>query len=188
MREFSLKDSCFEVPSTLGLSFCWANLCDQELASQVCFQEQFLRFFRYMLENLQSRECGKNWQQPLPLSLSLRAGAIKFYVLSVASLAEAVLASVAETRKYTKLPKEVHHRTFGKVLEAWKYSGAPQRDIAPFWDDLQLIKKYRDYVHLGRASVEPDSYWQDINASERSILSACDRVMQCLAAICDSPS
>ena len=73
MARFSLRVTDFDVPTVGLLIFGWAGLENNEIVSQLCFQEQFLSFFRYLITNLQSTSQEHPDWSPMPLSLSLRA-------------------------------------------------------------------------------------------------------------------
>ena len=109
-------------------------------------------------------------------ALSICAGAIKSYGLLTASIAEGALAALGEERNLGNRQGELFQRTFGRLLDAWKENNLPRSEVAIIWDDMQLLKSYRNAVHLNRAA-EHVGGWQDILDNEKSILAAADRVI-----------
>jgi hypothetical protein len=181
MANFSLKETDFEVPAVGVLIFGWAGLDDSEIMSQLCFQQQFLSFFRYLIMNLQSTPQERPNLQPQPLSLSLRAGALKAYVQSAVSIIEGALAELGVIRGLGERDF-LHRKTFGALLDLWK--GASE-ELVPIWKQLQLLKTYRNFVHLGNAAANADSYWKDLLNRESDLLGACDEVILWLSSKCD---
>ena len=176
MRIFSLRDSEFEIRPIHHLELEWAGVANQELARQIGFQIQFSQFFRHLLENLQSAPVEHPDWQPVPLSLSLRAGAIRTFVLLTVSIAEAALAALGEERGLGRKPNEIFDRTFGQLLNAWRHEGQPRPEIAEIWDNLQLLKDVRNYIHLPKAAGNDAAHWREILAREQEIVAACEAV------------
>lgn len=184
MRRFTLREPDFDIPQTVGLSFRWSGI-DSELANQLAFQEQFLRFFRHLLENLQSVPSDSPGWNPLPLSLSLRGGAIKAYVQLAVSVAEGALAGLAESLNLGRNGEDLRKLAFGALLDRWSTNNVPREEVRMIWEELQLLKRHRNFIHLGNAAGSEDAYWKEIIDSEAGILMFADRVTQHLAAICD---
>lgn len=152
------------------------------MVSQLAYQEQFLRFFRFVLENLQSTPAeNPNWA-PRALSLSLRAGAIKAYVQLAGSIIEGALAAQA-ARIGIDQAERLYRKPLGPLLRAWMRDGAPRPELAAIWDDLQMLKRYRNFIHLGNAAENPDAYWQEVVGAEEALLGAADRAIEHLSTI-----
>lgn len=61
----------------------------------------------------------------------------------------------------------------------------PREEVRMIWEELQLLKRHRNFIHLGNAAGSEDAYWKEIIDSEARILMSADKVIQHLAAICD---
>lgn len=181
-RIFSLANPQFEIPETCGLQFSWASL-DGEIGLQVAFQEQFLCFYRYLYENLQSTPKTDPNQGPYKLSLSLRAGALKIYILAACSIIEGVLAELAAMRDLGD-QEELHRLSFGRLLQKFERERAVLDEFQPIWGHLKLLKKYRNFVHLGNAAKSEQAYWRDILDQEANLLDACDESIRWLSDKC----
>ncbi|MGD9598801.1 MAG: hypothetical protein AB7V24_10280 [Steroidobacteraceae bacterium] len=167
---------------TGGLMFRWSGI-DNEMTVQLAYQEQFLRFFRHLLENLQHSSVENPAWASMPLSLSLRAGAIKAYVQCVVSILEGALAA-AGARVGLPGANNFHRMAYGQLLGAWARDNQPRPEVAAIWDDLQLLKKCRNFIHLGNAAANDDAYWQSIVESEQDLLQAADRAIAHVSALC----
>jgi hypothetical protein len=183
MRRFTLRNSDYEVPKAGLLLFRWGAL-DMRIANQLAFEEQFLNFQRHLLENLQSSPTENPDRPSRPLSLSLRAGAIKSYVVFASSIIEGALAAWGENVVLTKNPGSLYKKTLGGLLNAWEVDGQPREEVQPIWDHLQLLKNHRNFIHLGNAANDPAAYWQEIIDNEAELLSAVDNVINYLSGQC----
>ena len=182
-RIFSLANQTFDVPAAGGLQFGWAEL-PNDIGVQIAFQQQFLEFFRFLYSNLQSVPEQNPNLAPMQLSLSLRAGALKTYVLAAVSIMEGAIAEMAADRQLGA--REVLHRyPFGRLLGVLGDSAPVRQEFDPIWGRLQLLKQYRNFVHLGNAAQNPQAYWQDVLNNEAALLEACDTVIQWLSAKCN---
>lgn len=182
-RFFSLANPEFEIPPVNHLEMEWAGAAHGDLARQIGFQDQFRQLFRHVFLNLQSVPSESPDWSPRPLSLSVRAGAVKTYVLLSVSIAEGALAALGEERQLGRREGRLFQMTFGELLRAWEEDGRPRPEITGIWDDMQLLKRYRNYVHLNRAAQE-EATWQGILENEQNILAACDRVVNRLRTLC----
>ncbi|MGO1003241.1 hypothetical protein [Lysobacter sp. CA196] len=184
MRRYSLNNPDFDISPIHQLELEWAGAAHQALARQLGFQVQFAQFFKHLLENLQSVPVDHPDWQPMGLSLSVRSGAIRTYVLLAVSIAEAALAALGEERGYGRRPNELYARTFGGLLKAWEDNGQPRPEIANIWDQLQVLKAVRNYIHLPNAADADDAHWREILARQNEILVACDTVIDHLRDLC----
>lgn len=184
MRKFSLRNPDFEIPSSGGLIFRWAGL-DMEIANQLAFEEQYLRFHKHLLENLQSVPSESPDFNPSPLSLSIRAGAIKSYIIFATSLLEGALAALGERRGFAREPGSLYKKTFGGLLTIWKDGEIPKHEVAPIWAQLQLLKEYRNFIHLGNAAANEKAYWQQILDRENELLVAVDVSIEHMVTQCN---
>lgn len=184
MRIFSLRQPRYEIPPAVCFVFRWAGL-PIEIAQQLAFEEQYLQFQKYLLLNLQSVLQEKpNWV-PMSLSLSLRAGAVKAYVVFAASIVEGALAAWGEKIGLAG-QGQLLSKPLGAVLRAWEADdGQPRAEISPIWAQLQLIKTYRNFVHMGRAAADAEAYWVNILAQEVALLSAVDDTLAHLSRNCN---
>ena len=169
MRAFSLRDPNFEVAPHMGFLFRWGGAVRHDVAIQLAYQEQYLEFQRHLLGNLQSTSSENPEWRPLALSLSLRAGAIKTYVISAVAIIEGALAGFGAARRISDNPDGLYELTFGQLLGRWSNNGEPRSEIEPIWADLRLLRTYRNHVHLARAA-DDEAYWQDIVAREQERL------------------
>lgn len=185
MRIFSLRNDRAEIQPAVVAVFRWAAL-DTEIAHQIGFEEQYLHFHKYLLENLQSVPQENPHYTPRIISLSLRAGAVKAYIIFACSIIEGVLANWGKVLEISNQPEMLSKKPFGALLKAWCVDkDQPRREIAAIWDDLNLLLEYRNFIHLGKAVASERAYWQDILNKEDQLLSAVDR---CLGHLADSCS
>ena len=183
-RVFSLRNPHFEIPAQATLAAGWPTL-QFEIREQIAYQEQFLKFFRHLFENLQSvPEERPNWN-PWGISLSLRAGAIKVYVLGAVSIIEGALAELAVTRGLGTR-EALHKRSFGQLLEIAERVPSVRAELEPIWTSLRFLKKYRNFIHVGNAANDSDAYWREILNNEVALFQACDTVISWIAAKCAS--
>ena len=54
--------------------------------------------------------------------------------------------------------------------------GQPRPEIAEIWDNLQLLKDVRNYIHLPKAAGNDAAHWREILAREQEIVAACEAV------------
>ncbi len=182
-RIFSLANPEFEIPSISHLELEWAGAAQEDLARQIGFQDQFRRLYRHIFLSLQSVPAENPDWNPRPLALSVRAGAIKTYVLLSVSIAEGALAALGEERNLGRRNGDLFQRTFGSLLAAWEENGQPRPEVADVWEDMQLLRRYRNYVHLNRAAQE-QAEWQEILENEQRIFVAADNVVNHLRNLC----
>lgn len=184
MRIFSLRNDHNDIRHAGVAAFRWGAL-DPEIAHQIGFEEQYLEFHRYLLENLQSVPEENPHYAPRPISLSLRAGAIKAYVVFACSIIEGVLANWGKHLAISNRPDQLSNKPFGGLLKAWCVEEKPRDEIAPIWNELNLLLEYRNFVHLGRAVANDNAYWQNILDREQELLSAVDQCLAHLSDCCD---
>lgn len=184
MRTFTLNNPNFDIPASGGLLFRWAGL-DMEIAHQLAFEEQYLQFQRHLLENLQSIPAGNTTYKPSKLSLSVRAGAVKSYIVFACSIIEGALAAWGESLGLTSSPGSLYKQTLGGLLRSWECGGKPRSEVAPIWGHLQLLREYRNFIHLARAASSPDAYWQQILDREVELLRAVDESIEYLSSHCN---
>ena len=167
-RIFSLAEPVFDIPMVNHLELEWAGAAHEELARQIGFQDQFRQLYRHIFMSLQSVPQENSDWRPRPLALSARAGAIKTYVLLTVSIAEGALAALGEERQLGRREGELSENIC-QLLDAWQVDDQPRLEVAGIWDDLQLLKTYRNIVHLNRAA-QHRATWQEILERENEIL------------------
>ena len=180
-RSYSLRQPEHEVTSADVYIFSWGDLEDADVVSHLCFQNQFLDFFRYVIDNLQSRPINSPNASPMPLKYALRAGALKAYVQLAVSILEGALAELAVKRDPEKRSK-LHKLSFGALLQFWYEQS---KELEPIRTELDLLNKYRNFVHLANAAANDESYWKDIIENEASLLAACDKAIKWVSDKCD---
>lgn len=183
MRKFSLTNDKYEISEAIGSLFDW-DMLDTEVAHQIGFEEQYLQFHRYLLENLCSVPVEHPEYHPRQIDLSLRAGAIKAYIVLACSIIEAVLASWAKQIGLSNNVDRLMRLPFGALLDLWSMNGEPRLEIAPIWGHLNLLLQYRNFIHLGRAITDQSAYWKNILDRERDLLSAVDMSLNYLSSQC----
>jgi hypothetical protein len=180
-RIFSIRRIPFTVPHAQSFHFTWLPAFDWEVGVQLSYQQQFLEFFRFLIHNIESvPEKNQDWA-PLALSLSLRAGAVKTYVIAAASMVEGVLLEILFRRKMLERDSATR-MTFGRVLDVIDKNAELKAEFADVWDRLQLLKQYRNFVHLANAAKNEQAYWMDVANREQELFNACDSVIAWLEA------
>ena len=176
MRRFSLDPPEHAVPGASVYRDRWVNVRDLAVRSVISVEHQYLDFHRYLLSGLRHTSA-EFPADPIPIGLSVRAGAIKTTLFLGASIAEAALRAHAERRGY-QLPPNRKHRTMGKVLEAWCTApDVPQPELAPIWNDLRELHDIRNNVHLYKAVQDGTSFY-DFLDSEAHALTRIDVVLR----------
>jgi hypothetical protein len=177
-RYFTLDPAQYQIPSIDGLRWEWRHVPDNAARNVIAVEAQYLDFHRYLLGSLRHRDVAGGGM-PMPLGLSVRAGALKSATLIGASIAEAALRSHAEKRGYP-LPPNPRHRTFGKVLGAWQEDDdTPRTEIAPIWQQLQALHSGRNNVHLYGAIEQGGDFYAVLQSETRSLDDA-DQVLAVL--------
>lgn len=182
-RIFTLENPEFDIPSVHHLEMEWEGAAHRDLARQIAFQDQFRQLYQHVFLNLESVPASSPSLRAIPLALSARAGAIKTYVLLSVSIAEGALAALGEERGLGRQDGELFKKPFGGLLAVWEENGRPRPEVAEIWEDLQILKRYRNYVHLNRAA-QDQAEWQEIIANERQILDAAEHVVNELRSLC----
>ncbi|WP_082672662.1 hypothetical protein [Luteimonas abyssi] len=183
--DFFFQDPTFEIqPLTTVAIFKWQRLGNPEVQYAIAAEEQYLQFHLYMLKNLRHTRAGQLADPPYrrELGLSVRAGAVKAAVLVAASITEAALRAIAETRGYT-LNQDLRRRTFGNVIRAWEIAGAPQPEVADVWPQVKAMHAVRNFVHLHAAAEADDAAWVRVLEREDELLQGALRVIDHVAAI-----
>jgi hypothetical protein len=179
-RHFSLNPAEYQISTIDECRREWWNVPDADARNVIAVEAQYLEFHRYLLGSLQ--HCDVAGGDPMPLGLSVRAGALKTATLVCASIAEAALRAHAEKRKY-KLPSNAMYRTFGKVLGAWQLPNkTPRAEVAAVWPHLQSLHSGRNNIHLYGA-VQNGGDFHDVLQSEVQSLENSDAVLVALKAL-----
>lgn len=185
MRAFSLRNPDIDVPSAADYVANWTGL-DAEIAQQLAFEQQYLEFDRHLLANLQSVPSLHPHYAPLQLDLSLRGGAIKSHVVFACAVIEGALAAYGE-KIGLAAPGRLLRQPLGGVMTEWSPGGTPRAEVAPIWRQLELLKRYRNFIHLGKAAASPDAYWRNLLAEEANLLEAIDICIAHLVVLCRVP-
>jgi hypothetical protein len=182
------RDFYFEpktcVLRTLGeLRTDWINIKDPKVRHVVAVEAQYIAFHRFVLSNVRHVEQGTTLADGILIGRSVRAGALKALMLMAAAVCEAVLRYHAEQRGYP-LPNQAQHRTYGKVLDAWKDASGNQRpEVAGMWPVLTSLRKHRNNVHLFSAAADTQAEFEYINSAESKILNGIDYTFPRLQAL-----
>lgn len=192
MRRMYTTKVPFDAPK--AANFKW-NL-SSEVERQLGFEEQYLSLQRHLLKNLittdwaNNSDCANKSESEQQLKSSLRAGAIKSYVVFSASIIEGVLAALAEKFDLPKknIRRDFFKMTLGELLEFWMSNGKAKAQIEDICSDLELIIEYRNFIHLQNASNNPKAYWQAINKNEAQLLAKIDKTIKHLRDISLSKS
>lgn len=161
--------------------FKWEFLPEpiQGLIAREC---QYLELQLLLLERLHFTEQGKINEKPYvsKITNNVRSGVIKASLLLYASIAEAVLRYIAESRKYS-LPSNERQRTFGRVLEAWESHGAANGELKDHWDTLQELKDIRNNIHLFKAAESNSAGIDFLLINENRLLENSGRLIEMLS-------
>ncbi len=170
--DFYFLNPTYTIQSLKGVAaFKWQNLHDEDIKYSIAAEEQYLDFHLFMLENLRHTEAGQIANPPYvyELGLSVRAAAVKAAVLIAASIIEAALRALAESKIYP-LNDEPRRRTFGNVIRAWEQNGQPRPEVAEIWPAVKAIHEVRNFVHLHKAAKDSKAAWASILESEEGLL------------------
>jgi hypothetical protein len=178
MPDFFFKNPTKSLPTVASIEMEWANVPDADVRKQIAYEYQYLRFHVWMLIEMRTTRAGSVSAPPYEhqLAFSLRAGAIKAAILISASISEAALRSHAERRGYALSP-DLHRRTFGNVLKAWKISNRPRPDITPIWNELETLRLSRNRIHLHTAIGDPAALFSAVNANEAGIFQELKKIL-----------
>lgn len=170
--DFFFESPTFEIQPLKPVAvFKWQHLKNPEVQYAIAAEEQYLHFHLYMLRSLRHTEAGKLANPPYAyeLGLSVRAGAVKAAIMVAASIVEASLRTIAETRGYP-LNKDPRRRTFGNVIAAWEEAGSPRPDVEAIWAQVKAMHGVRNFVHLHKAAADADATWENVLKEERALL------------------
>lgn len=161
--------------------FQWDFLPDpiQGLIAREC---QYLELQLLLLERLHFTEQGKIIEKPYisKITNNVRSGVIKASLLLYASIAEAVLRYIAESRKFS-LPNNERQRTFGRVLESWESYGAATGELKDHWHTLQELKDIRNNIHLFKAAESYSSGIDFLLVNEIRLLESSGKLIEMLS-------
>jgi hypothetical protein len=165
-------------------AFKWQHLSDEDIKYSIAAEEQYLDFHLFMLENLRHTKAGEIANPPYvyELGLSVRATAIKAAVLIAASIIEAALRAIAESKAYP-LNEDPRRRTFGNVIKAWEQNGEPRPEVAEIWPAVRAIHEVRNFVHLHKAAKNDKASWGSILESEEGLLNGALQAIQHISQI-----
>jgi hypothetical protein len=173
-RDFYYHPPTCAILSLGELRLEWEHVKDLKVRHVIAVETQYIAFHRFVLRNTRHVEEGAKMAGGLPISRSVRAGALKALMFMAAAVCEAVLRYHAERRGY-KLPTNPKHRTYGKVLDVWKdASGNPHPELAGIWSVLTSLRKHRNNVHLFSAAADAQAEFEYINGAETKILDGID--------------
>lgn len=163
--DFFFQPPTFAVPTLEKLRRDWQTVPNPDVRNAIAVEHQYLHFHEFMLDRCRFTAEGALANRPWdhPISLSVRAGAIKAKLLLSASIVEAALRAHGEYRGYTFNAKPTR-RTFGVVLGAW--SGQPE--VATYWPDLRELQDLRNNIHLFRAAGEANAAHEVVVAREEA--------------------
>ncbi|EMN7345165.1 hypothetical protein ACN930_004802 [Vibrio parahaemolyticus] len=178
-RWFDFSNDEYQFRELGELRLQWTNIPSFEAIAAIAEAHQYYDFLRTMVvDRVQSwshpREERENWFRPTPLALSARSGAISSCISVGSSIIECAMRAHAENRNIKKLMKNhPEHRTFGKVIYAWKTHGVYGLEIQDVIEDIERVHSRRNDIHLyasfGRS-------WEDVCNEEAEILAAIDRL------------
>lgn len=170
--DFYFLNPTYTIKSLKGVAaFKWQYLQDEDIKYSIAAEEQYLDFHLYMLGNLRHTEAGQIANPPYvyELGLSVRAAAVKAAILIAASIIEAALRALAESKAYP-LNEEPRRRTFGNVIRAWEQNGSPRPEVADIWPAVKAMHDVRNFVHLHKAAKDGNAAWERILESEQNLL------------------
>lgn len=168
-RRFLFDQDAFELPTVEDLRVEWRNVPDSRVRNVIAVEAQYLAFHQFLIRSI--RHQAIEGSDPIPIGLSVRAGALKSESLLCASIVEAALRCHAEARGLP-LSVDQRRRTFGNVLSAWELSpGRPHADLAPIWPDLRDMHLGRNTVHLHAALQGGGNFYDLLEEEERSLAS-----------------
>lgn len=179
-RKFSLANEYYEITPAVVSLFKWDHL-DIDVSHQLGFEEQYLEFHRYLLENLRSVPAEYPNREPWPLGLSLRAGAVKAYVVLASSIVEGALASWGKELGICRKPEQLMKLPLGGLLKSWAPDGSPRSEVEPIWKELNLLLEYRNFIHLGKSATDENAYWKNVLERESELLAAADKAIDYLS-------
>lgn len=163
--------------------FKWEFLPEpiQSLIAREC---QYLELQLLLLERLHFTMQGKVNERPYSVKIknNLRSGIIKASLLLYASIAEAVLRFIAESRKY-HLPSNERQRTFGRIIESWENTGANVGELKDHWEILHELKDIRNNIHLFKAADSNNAEIDYLLINEQRLLENSNNLINALAKI-----
>lgn len=187
--QLGFVDQDFEVDSQEEWRRRWGNVPNVLLRTLLAAESQYLQFHRRHLEVISYYHRIGNKRELRPINRALRAIHLKHYLMSVISIAEAVLRAHGEERGYRPLVElDARNRTFGKVVQSWttnqRWDGPPRTDVAPIWTELMETAKYRNTVHLfesiQRHGAQAMRTYFDLEQDEERLLTNMERVFEFL--------
>ncbi|SEB18655.1 hypothetical protein [Marinobacterium iners] len=178
-RWFDFSNDEYQFHELGALRAKWRKVPSHDAVNAIAEAHQYYDFLKTMIVGrvqswshpVDDRE---SWFKPTPLVLSARSGAISSCISVGSSIIECAMRAHAENRKLRELMKnKPEHRTFGKVIYAWKKHGVYSSEIATVIDDIEKIHGRRNDIHLyasfGRS-------WEDVVNEETDILAAIEKL------------
>lgn len=170
-RKFIIQPDEIEIPSVSYFRNEWRNIPDPAARDAIAVENQYLYFHEHLLSNLKHQKPCQT-MQPIPLGLSVRAGAVKSAILICASIVEAALRAHSERRKY-KLKNDPHRRTFGNVLGSWQDEDkTPKPEVIGIWQHLQDLHDTRNNIHLYKAVSDGSSFYAVLESEKETLAKA----------------
>ncbi|MBO2612852.1 hypothetical protein I6M32_14970 [Shewanella algae] len=164
-RWFDFSDDEYQFHELGSLRHEWRKVPSHEAVSAIAEAHQYYHFLRTMVvDRVQSWshpiDDRESWFTPTPLVLSARSGAISSCISVGSSIVECAMRAHAENRNIRELMKnKPEHRTFGKVIYAWKKHGVYSSEIDSVIVDIEKVHARRNDIHLyasfGRS-------WEDV--------------------------
>lgn len=177
-RRFLIDPEDHEIPSLDHYRQHWSNLPSTaqfitwRAKDQICATNQYFDFHRLLLDRVKHRHAEEDWQ-PMPLSLSVRAGALRAAVLIGVSVIEAAIRMHAEHRRIAGLGNKP---TYGRVLRCWLDDPTHSPALAPVQTTLEELRDLRNEIHLYEAA-QQEQDWARTLEDETLILQRVDEAI-----------
>lgn len=178
-RWFDFSDDEYQFYELGTLRTTWSKVPSTEAINAIAEAHQYYDFLRTMIvgrvqswsDPVEERE---RWFTPTPLVLSARAGAISSCISVGSSIIECAMRAHAENRNLRELMKnKPEHRTFGKVIYAWKKHGVYSPELDDVIEDIENVHSRRNDIHL---YARFDRDWDTVVQEETEILESIERL------------
>ncbi len=170
-RKFIIDPDEIEILPVSHFRNEWRNVPDPAARGAIAVENQYLYFHEHLLSHLKHQKPCQT-MPPIPLGLSVRAGAVKSAILMCASIAEAALRSHSEHRGY-RLKANPQRRTFGNVLGSWQEADeTPKPEVAEIWQNLQDLHDTRNNIHLYKAVHDGTSFYAVLESEKEALARA----------------
>ncbi len=168
--DFFFEPATFNITPLSQLRLQWSNIPNEQSLEIIIAEYQYLLFHFYLIKSIQHTGAGKvkNPTHIGKLEWGIRIGIVKVALLLASSIIEEILLAHAIQRGY-ELPKKEQHRTFGKIIKAWK-EVSPKDINNKRWKQIEWLNDARNNIHLHKLVKTKEDFYRALHKEENKYL------------------